>query len=260
MTERADLAEFTERTAREAAAVLMRHYGRLARVDKKGQRDLVTAADREAEDLVVARIRAAFPGDAICAEETLSDQGAAPRLWILDPLDGTTNFVHRIPHFGPSLAFYERGRGVAACVYNPVLDECYTAVAGGGARLNGRPVRCADATELSEALLTTGFPYRIDALPDNNLRQFSAFATKVRGLRRLGSAALDLCYAAEGRYDGFWELHLSPWDVAAGALIAQEAGCVVTDCEGGEDWLFGRRIVAANPVLHRRMLDVLRGA
>jgi len=254
-----DLLEFTERTAREAGGVLMRHFGRLDRVDKKGRRDLVTAADREAEALVIERIRAAFPGDAILAEETLSTQGPAPRLWILDPLDGTTNFVYRIPHFGPSLAFYEGGRAVVGCVYNPVLDECYTAAAGRGAKLNGRTIGTGRASELSEALLTTGFPYRIDALPDNNLAQFTAFATVVRGLRRLGSAALDLCYTADGRYDGFWEMHLSPWDVAAGALIATEAGAKVSDFSGGEDWLFGKRILAANPALHARMLAVLRG-
>ncbi|HYC78741.1 MAG TPA: inositol monophosphatase family protein, partial [Planctomycetota bacterium] len=247
-----DVVEFCERAAREAASVLMSHYGRLRRVDKKGKRDLVTAADREAEDLVIRRIREAFPGDAVLAEETLHGQGAAPRLWILDPLDGTTNFVYGIPHFGPSLAFYENGVGVVGCVYNPALDECYVAVAGGGAKKNGRPLKCGSANDLSEALLTTGFPYRIDSLPDNNLRQFSAFATRVRGLRRLGSAALDLCYAAEGRYDGFWEMHLSPWDVAAGAVVAREAGCVVSDFDGGENWLFGGRIAAANPALHAR--------
>ncbi len=254
-----DLLEFTERTAREAGTVLMRHFGRLDRIDKKGRRDLVTAADREAEALVIERIRAAFPGDAILAEETLSTQGPAPRLWILDPLDGTTNFVYRIPHFGPSLAFYEGGRAVAGCVYNPVLDECYTAAAGRGAKLNGRPIGTGRAAEVSEALLTTGFPYRVDVLPDNNLAQFSAFAVVARGLRRLGSAALDLCYTADGRYDGFWERHLSPWDVAAGALIASEAGARVSDFNGGEDWLFGKQIVAANPDLHARMLEVLRG-
>jgi myo-inositol-1(or 4)-monophosphatase len=251
------LAEFVERTAREAGAVLMRHYGRLDRIDKKGRRDLVTAADREAEALVIDRIRAAFPGDAVLAEETLSSQGPAPRLWILDPLDGTTNFVYRIPHFGPSLAFYEQGRGVAACVYNPVLDECYTAEAGCGAKLNGRPIAPGRATDVSEALLTTGFPYGIERLAENNLDAFAAFALEARGIRRLGSAALDLCYAAEGRYDGFWEFHLSPWDVAAGALIATEAGLKVTDEHGGDDWLFGRRIVAANPELQPKLIDLL---
>jgi myo-inositol-1(or 4)-monophosphatase len=255
-----DVAEFVERTAREAAAVLMKHYGRLARVDKKGKRDLVTDADREAEAHVVARIREAFPGDAILAEETLAQQGMCDRLWILDPLDGTTNFVYGIPHFGPSLAFYEGGRGVAGCVFNPVLDECYVGVAGRGATRNGRPIRCNATSELSEALLTTGFPYRLESLPENNLRHFAALSPRVRGMRRLGSAALDLCYAADGRYDGVWELHLSAWDVAAGAIVAREAGCKISDFQGGEDWLFGGSVVAAPTALHARLLEVLKQA
>lgn len=255
-----DVVEFAEKTAREAASVLMRHFGRIARVDKKGKRDLVTDADREAEALVAERIRAAFPGDALLGEESSPHQGPAERLWILDPLDGTTNFVYGIPHFGPSLAFYEGGRGVVGCVFNPVLDECYVGVAGKGATRNGRPIRCNGTTELSEALLTTGFPYRIDSLKDNNLRPFAALSPRVRGMRRLGSAALDLCYTADGRYDGFWELHLSPWDVAAGAIVAREAGCRVTDAEGGDAWLFGGSIVAAPATLAERMIEVLRGA
>jgi myo-inositol-1(or 4)-monophosphatase len=235
----------------------MKHFGRLARVDKKGVRDLVTIADREAEALVVRRIKETFPNDAVLAEETLSGQGPAPRLWILDPLDGTTNYVHRIPHFGPSLAFFENGEPVVGCVFNPLLDECYVARKGGGATLNGAPIKASDTTDLTDALLTTGFPYGMESGTENNLGHFSAFATKARGLRRLGSAALDLCYTAEGRYDGFWEPRLAPWDVAAGALIAREAGCRTTDFKGGEDWLFGGRIVVANPALHARMLDVL---
>ncbi len=253
----ADVGKFIETVSREAGAILMRHHGRLTQVDKKGRRDLVTVADRESEAHVIARIRDAFPGDAILAEETLSGQKMAPRLWVLDPLDGTTNFVHRIPHFAVSFAFWENGRPIAACVYNPKLEECYTSVVGGGAFLNGAPIRCNTQPELGEALLTTGFHYRLEQLPDNNLQHFVDLALRARGVRRLGSAALDLCYTADGRYDGFWELHLSPWDVAAGGLIAMEAGCRVTDFEGGNDWLFGGRVLAANPTLHDRIREIL---
>jgi myo-inositol-1(or 4)-monophosphatase len=252
-----DTGRFIEDVAREAGAVLMKHFGKLERVDKKGVRDLVTAADREAEALVIARIRAAFPGDAILAEETLTDQKMARRIWILDPLDGTTNFVHRLPHFAVSLGFFEEGEPVAACVFNPLLLECYTAVRGGGAFLNGARIACSRQTELKECLLTTGFHYRLEQLADNNLQHFNDLALQVRGVRRLGSAALDLCYTADGRYDGFWELHLSAWDVAAGVLVAQESGCLVTDFQGGPDWLFGGQVLAANAVLHAKVLDVL---
>jgi myo-inositol-1(or 4)-monophosphatase len=206
---------------------------------------------------VLARLRQAFPNDAILSEESLPDQKMAPRLWILDPLDGTTNFVHKLPHFAVSLAFYEGGAPVAGCVYNPLLAECYVAARGGGAFLNGARLSCSTQTELSECLLTTGFHYRLEQVNDNNLQHFIDLALQVRGVRRLGSAALDLCYTAEGRYDGFWELHLSAWDVAAGVLIAEEAGCRVSDFQGGDDWLFGGRLLAANPELHGKVLGVL---
>ncbi len=253
-----DLLRFVEDVSREAGAIHLQYFGKLERVDKKGRRDLVTVADREAEAHVIRRIREAFPGDAILAEETLSGQKMAPRLWVLDPLDGTTNFVHRIPHFAASLGFWEGGAPVVGCVYNPLLEECYLASAGGGARLNGVTIRCNNQELLSEALLTTGFHYRLETLPDNNLQHFIDLAMRARGVRRLGSAALDLCYTADGRYDGFWELHLSPWDVAAGGLIAIESGCRVTDFEGGGDWLFGGSVLAANAVLHERIREVLR--
>jgi myo-inositol-1(or 4)-monophosphatase len=252
-----DVAKFIEDVAREAGAALMKHYGKLVRVDKKGRRDLVTAADRDAEALVLARIRAQFPGDAILSEESLSTQKMAPRLWVLDPLDGTTNFVHRLPHFAVSLAFYEAAEPVAGCVFNPLLDECYAASRGGGAFLNGSRISCSKQTDLAECLLTTGFHYKLEQLQDNNLQHFIDLALQVRGVRRLGSAALDLCYTADGRYDGFWELHLAAWDVAAGVLIAQEAGCLVTDFSGGADWLFGGRVLATNPTLHGKILQVL---
>lgn len=241
---------FLEATAKEAGDVITRWYGRIEEVGRKGVRDLVTVADREAEALVIARIREAFPGEAILAEETLSGQGMADRLWVLDPLDGTTNFVHRIPHVAVSLAYWEAGKPVAACVFNPILGECFTAAFGCGAYLNGRALRVSATSELREALLATGFHYRMEQTDDDNLQHFVDLAKKVRGLRRLGSAALDLCYVADGRYDGFWELHLSPWDVAAGGLIVREAGGVVTDFHRGDDWLMGKSIIAANPAIH----------
>ncbi len=245
-----DRIRFLEDVAREAGEVIIRHYGRLTEVGRKGVRDLVTVADREAEALVIERIRAAFPGESILAEETLSEQAMTDRLWILDPLDGTTNFVHRIPHVAVSLAYWENRKPSAACVFNPIMGECFTAVAGNGAYLGKTRLRVSTTHELKEALLATGFHYRMEQKDDDNLQHFVNLARQVRGLRRLGSAALDLCYVADGRYDGFWELHLSPWDVAAGGLIVMEAGGYVTDFKGGDDWLMGGTIVAANPSLY----------
>ena len=249
-----------ERIAREAGDVLMRHLGALERVEKKGARDLVTAADRESEDLVVRLIRESWPQDAILAEESLSTVREADRTWIVDPLDGTTNYVYGIPHFAVSIAYLEDGRPEVACVFNPALGECFTAERGQGASLDGASLRCRQEAELSEALLVTGFAYRREELQDSNIQHFVDFAYRARGLRRLGSAACDLCYVARGWYDGFWELNLAPWDVAAGGLVAREAGAAVTDFGGGENWLHGGQIVAANPRLAGRIREVLAAA
>ena len=252
--------EFLEEVAREAGEILMRHHGRLSRVHKKGARDLVTEADREAERHILARICDRFPGDGIIAEESLPESRRAHRLWIIDPLDGTTNFVYRIPHFAVSIAFYLEGRPLLGCVFNQRLDECFTAARGGGAHKNGGRISCNGTTRLSEALLATGFAYRREEKADSNLQHFVDMVLLARGLRRLGSAALDLCYVAEGVLDGFWELHLSAWDVAAGALIAAEAGALVTDFDGEGEWLFGGRIVAAPAELSAEIRRVLLAA
>ncbi len=251
------MLDFLETLVREAGEILLRHHGALERIEKKGARDLVTVADRESEAHVIARLRAAFPEHRILAEETASTEAIAGRQWIIDPLDGTTNFVYGIPHFAVSIGYYEDGLPVAAAVFNPLLSECYLAAAGKGATKNGRPLQVRREARLEEAVLCTGFSYRLEEKADSNLGHWSDFATRTRGLRRLGSAALDLCYVAEGRYDGFWELHLSPWDVAAGALVAREAGAVVSDRRGGGDWLVGGSVVAANAALHREILGVL---
>lgn len=254
--------EWVEALARQAGEVLKSHDRRRVAVERKGRRDLVTAADLESERFIVGSIRAAYPGHRIIAEEG-HDRGVyaveAPT-WIIDPLDGTTNFVHGIPHVAVSIAFWSGGRPVLACVLNPILQECFTAESGRGAWLNGDPVTVSGTDRLEDALLGTGFHYRREEQPDSNLEHVADFLYKVRCLRRLGAASLDLCYVAASRLDGFWELWLSPWDVAAGGLIAAEAGARVTDLLGGDGWLFGGSIVAAGPPLHRAMMDVLRSA
>jgi myo-inositol-1(or 4)-monophosphatase len=251
MAERA--LEVAERAAREAGELLLASFGRIERSrvrTKSAARDLVTAADVESERLIVARLRAAFPGDAIEAEEETKDARGAdesrPR-WFVDPLDGTVNFVHGIPAFAVSIARYLGPEPEVAVVHLPRLGETFTAERGKGANLDGAPIRVSEATALGESILATGFPYRRNELPNNNLENFNRFFLDVRGMRRMGSAAMDLAYVAAGRLDGFWELHLSPHDVAAGALLVREAGGIVEDFDGGEDWLRGGHIVAAGP-------------
>jgi myo-inositol-1(or 4)-monophosphatase len=241
--------------ALEAGEILMQHFGRLAPADissKSIERDLVTAADVAAERALVARLRAEFPQHAIEAEEETHDaarEGDDLR-WFLDPLDGTLNFVHRLPAFAVSMGLYRGREPLVAVVHAPRLAETFVATRGGGAFLNGERLHVSRATSLGDAILATGFPYRRGHLEHDNLANFGRFFYDVRGLRRMGSAAVDLAYTAAGRFDGFWELHLQPHDVAAGALLVREAGGVITDCDGGDDWLRAGHIVAAPPALH----------
>ena len=260
-------AEF-QRVAVEAAlaagAVLrsrFRETGRL-RVETKGLHDFVTEVDREAEAAAVGTILARFPGHAILAEEgsaSNSTSGEGFR-WIVDPLDGTTNFIHGVPVFCASVAV-EDGEGLlAGAIHDPFHDETFEAWRGGGARLDGRRISCSAPAILDEALIATGFPFRELRRLDRYLVSFEAFVRTTAGIRRAGSAALDLAFVACGRYDGFWEIGLSPWDVAAGALLVREAGGTVTDVLGGAGFLGSGDIVAANAPLHESMLRVTRDA
>jgi myo-inositol-1(or 4)-monophosphatase len=243
--------------AHAAGAILMEHFGRLKPADiaSKGvRRDLVTAADVASERELVARLRQAFPTHRIEAEEEVrdarADDDAAELRWFLDPLDGTINFVHQLPAFAVSMGLMRGARPLVAVVHAPRLDETFAARAGGGATLNGKPIAVSRCDALEDAILATGFPYRRGELPHDNLENFRRFFHSVRGMRRMGSAALDLAYVAAGRFDGFWELHLAPHDVAAGALLVREAGGVVSDADGGENWLRGGHIVAAPAAMH----------
>jgi myo-inositol-1(or 4)-monophosphatase len=239
--------------ARAAGDVLLEMLGRLdpARLGRKSAaRDLVTEADLAAERILVARLRAELPGHAIESEEAVRDAASDGPRWFLDPLDGTVNFVHRIPCFAVSLGLFVGGEPEVAVVHAPRLGETFHAVRGGGAFLGVERLRVSECASLGEAILATGFPYRRNELAQNNLANFANLFLDVRDLRRMGSAALDLAYVAAGRFDGFWELHLAPHDVAAGALLVREAGGRVTDVDGGEDWLRGGHVVAAGPGLH----------
>lgn len=269
--EGARILTIAESAARAAGALLLEHLDHLDRGairSKSAARDLVTAADVASERLIVARLRAAFPDHAIESEEEVHDERSNRRdalVWHLDPLDGTVNFVHGIPVFAVSMGLYFHGAADAApvpevaVVHVPRLAETFTALRGGGAHLNGAAIRVSETASLAEAILATGFPYRRNELANNNLENWNRFFLDVRGLRRMGSAAVDLAYVAAGRFDGFWELHLASHDVAAGALLVREAGGVVTDVHGGETWLAGGSIVASGPELFETIRQRIRG-
>ena len=251
-----------EAIARDGGRVLLEYQQRLGslRTEFKGRRELVTAADREAERVIVSQLLAEFPAHAVLAEEgVLTPKGqphqASEWQWILDPLDGTTNFVHGIPFYAVALALAWRGEVVLGVVHAPMLQQTYTAAKGQGAHKNGQPIQVTATAELRDALIATGFAYnRNEPGRDDNVGRLARVLPLCRDLRRLGSAELDLCQTAAGHYDGYWELYLAPYDVAAGALIVREAGGVVTDLAGGDTWLFGGEVVASNGLLHAALL------
>ncbi len=247
-----------EELALQAGEILRRGYEQEHQVHYKGVIDLVTEIDHASEDFLLAEIRRRFPDHAILAEESGGEQGAEHQ-WYIDPLDGTVNYAHHVPIFCVSLAYAFRGEVQLAVIYDPMRQELFAAERGRGAHLNARPIRASQATDLAHSLLVTGFPYDAWHSKRNNFDYFIRFATRTQGVRRLGSAALDLCYVAAGRFDGFWEFSLKPWDVAAGALIAAEAGAIVTNAEGGQDYFSPpQSILAAAPGIYEQMLKILR--
>jgi myo-inositol-1(or 4)-monophosphatase len=256
------LEEFSkvgEAVVREAGRYLRENLGRRVEVSLKGDVDLVTPFDLGAQEILVGRLSAAFPAHGFLAEEGLARPGSSDWRWIIDPLDGTTNYAHAFPVFSVSAALERAGRVVLGFVYDPMREEMFTASAGRGAFLNGAAIRVSGVSELGSSLLATGFPYDLRTSPVNNMGHWGRFIVRAQAIRRCGSAALDLCYVARGRFDGFWELKLKPWDVAAGALIVAEAGGRVSDLRGAEFVLEAPGIVATNGLIHRGMLDVLAG-
>jgi myo-inositol-1(or 4)-monophosphatase len=243
--------------ARAAGAILREGHGRTHAPERKGRIDLVTEYDRRSERLVLDGLRRRFPGDAVLAEESGAHAGDGQLRWIVDPLDGTTNFAHNYPFFCVSIAAEAAGRLVAGVVYDPIRDELFAAAAGHGAFRNGEPIRVSDVERVEDALLVTGFPYDVREHPGRSQPRFAAFLTRAQAVRRDGSAALNLSYLACGRFDGFWELQLSPWDVAAGTLLVREAGGTVTAYDGGEARLDGREILASNGRIHGEMRAIL---
>ncbi len=248
--------------AKSAGAIVMTSYDRVSEsdVDEKGSNDFVTVVDRASQDIIVGALRQAFPDDFIVAEESLSPEvnaGRNPRgrRWYIDPLDGTTNYIHAYPVFAVTLALEVDGRLMVAVTYSPRHDELFHAVRGEGAFLNGAPIRTSRLSDHNRILLGTGFPFRARHLLDLYLKSFALFFNHARGIRRGGAAALDLAYVAAGRLDGFWELTLSPWDIAAGVLLVEEAGGRVTDFFGGDTYLESGHIIVTNGLLHDWMAE-----
>jgi len=247
-----------EPIAREAGALLMTFYDRQIKIEYKGDVDLVTAADRASEKLIVERLQAKWPQHGIVGEEgTRSDTGAEYR-WFVDPLDGTTNFAHGYPVFCVSIALARQDDQLEAGVlYDPTRDELFAAERGCGARLNGKPMHVSQTTTLAESILGTGFPSH-KRHKNPNIHFYQQLTLRSHGVRRAGSAALDLANVAAGRYDGFWEFHLNPWDTAAGVLIVQESGGTVTRFDGTPFRLDSHEVLASNGLIHAELLDNFR--
>jgi len=250
--------EAAEDVARQAGLMLKEHCADPREIHYKGAVDLVTDSDRRAQDIIYSGLRKRFPEHDFLAEENLSERKGSPFCWIFDPIDGTTNYAHNYPVFCVSIALTFRERTELGLIYDPMREELFSAVRDGGAFLNGAPVHVSPVRELDKSLLSTGFPYDLRTSRENNFAHFLNFATRAQGIRRGGSAAIDLCYVACGRFDGFWELKLQPWDVAAGRLMVREAGGQVTDFTGKDPGLSGRETLATNGLIHTQMIQVLK--
>ncbi|MCF6277581.1 MAG: inositol monophosphatase, partial [Anaerolineales bacterium] len=243
---------------RTAGAILRTGYNKTHQVDYKGVIDPVTEIDRQSEAFILQAILEKHPDHYILAEESGVVDGKEENAWYIDPVDGTVNYAHGIPIFCVSIAYAHARTMKLAAVYDPMRDEMFTAERGCGAWLNGEPLHVSKVTELKRSLLVTGFPYDMWNTRNDNLADFGHFAKLTQGVRRLGSAALDLCYVGAGRFEGYWERSLKAWDAAAGGLIAEEAGANVTNLDGGEDYISPpQSIIAAPPVIHEQMLSIL---
>ncbi|MGE5222166.1 MAG: inositol monophosphatase family protein [Omnitrophica WOR_2 bacterium] len=249
---------YIESLARQAGAIQRQGFGRVHSIQYKDIIDIVTEVDRRCEEYLVGEVHSRYPDHSIVAEESGEQQGLDCCAWYIDPLDGTVNYSHGLPLFATSIGYAENGVMQLGVVYDPIRDECYIAEKGHGAFLNGEGIHPSQVDSLNQSLLVTGFPYDIRTNPENNLDYHARLSLKTHGVRRLGSAALDLCYVAAGRLDGFWELSLSPWDIAAGSLIAAEAGAIVTDKFGSQDYFHSPySIVAATPQIHAELIENL---
>ncbi len=247
-----------ERLARGAGAILRDGYDKEHKISYKGVIDLVTEVDHASEAFLLKEIQSRFPESHILAEESGEIQGINEGVWYIDPLDGTVNYSHHIPLFSVSIAYAFKGVVILGAVYDPMRDELFSAERGKGAQLNGKQIHASKATELQKSLLVTGFPYDTWNTKQDNFRNFEKLAKMTQGVRRLGSAALDGCYVGAGRFDAFWELRLNAWDIAAGGLIAEEAGAKVTAVDGSADYISSpQSILAAAPGIYQQLREQL---
>lgn len=260
MAETRELMEACAEAARRGGEVLREKWGKARTIAFKGGIDLVTDADTASEAALLAWLRDRFPAAAVLAEESGASGAQRGLRFVVDPLDGTTNYAHGVPHFAVNVAALDDHGVVAGATLDPLRGELFTAGRGQGAWLGEERIRTSGCAELSRALLVTGFPYDIHERHDRPLRLFGEYVKRARAIRRFGAAALDLAWVACGRFDGFWEVGLKPWDVAPGILLVREAGGVVTDLEGGDRTLETGDVVAAAPALHPLLLEVARGA
>jgi len=246
------------RAARTAGDSIVREMDRTRdiSIETKGKNDFVTEVDKNAEGIIISVIKNAYPEHAFLAEES-GQEGENDYLWIIDPLDGTTNFLHGFPHFSVSIALQNKGVLEQAVIYDPLKQELFTASKGKGAQLNNRKIRVSIKNTLDGALLGTGFPYNNESVMQQFIESYKNLFPNVAGIRRAGVASLDLAYVACGRLDGFWEFNLRPWDIAAGALIIQEAGGINAELTGGADYMETGNIISANPKMIKAMLKVL---
>jgi myo-inositol-1(or 4)-monophosphatase len=250
------MLDFATDLGRRAGALLRDGLDHRRTIELKGAFDLVTDMDRASEDLIVSAIAAEFPDHAILAEES-GAIGAAEYTWLIDPLDGTNNYAHGYPYFCVSLGLWQGRTPLLGVIYNPLLDELFSAQAGGGAHRNGQPIHVSDTATLGAALVSTGFPYEYANVPENNLREFDRIQARCQGVRRGGAAALDLAYVAMGRLDAHWELNLKPWDTGAAALLVLEAGGRLSDWRGGAWHPWSDRLVASNGLIHDEITYLL---
>lgn len=253
-----DTLQFIESIARQAGDVLRQGYGNVRHIQQKGAIDLVTEFDKRSEEMILSAIQREFPDHAILAEESGRNEISSEYQWVIDPLDGTTNFAHGIPIFSVTMALFQNNSPILGVTYDPLRDEMFSAEAGLGATLNNRPIRVSTQASLEQAVISTGFPYDLRTNLRNNLAQFVQFQLRTTAVRHLASAALDCAWTAIGRLDGYWEFGVEPWDIGAGVLLVREAGGHVTSIDGNDDLLSRSSILVSNGLLHEQMFRVLR--
>lgn len=254
-----ELKRVALKAVKEGGAILVKYFGKIKSIDYKGEINLVTEADQRSEEVILSIIKDSYPNHRILAEETGESGNSSSFKWIIDPLDGTTNYAHGYPCFCVSLAIEYEEEVLYGAVYDPVKDELFTAEKGKGAFINGKAIKTSSTKQLDQSLLCTGFPYDVRDDMDSNILNFRTFLMKAQAVRRDGSAALDLCHTAAGRFDGFWEQKLFPWDVAAGGLLVTEAGGKLTNFTGGNFSIYDKEIVASNGLIHDQMVEALNG-